>query len=126
MTTITTDSTKVKASTAVNVEAVYGRALLDEVQAVTEQLAMMKDYLRAFMVRATGVVRAATAAEDRVLSETPRSIVDQMGQVLNALSGVDALSDLAIEVGLHEAIFEAGEPGDSPLDGQFVPGTFGQ
>ncbi len=121
-----TDETKVAASTAVDVEAVYGRALLDEVAAVTEQLAMMRDDLRAFMVRATGAVSACGAAEDRVLKETPAEIADQLAEVLTNLAGVEALSDLALEVGIQWSIFDPDVPGDNPVPGQFVPGMFGQ
>jgi len=124
--TMTENETKVTATTAVNVEAVYGRALLDEVAAVTEQLAGMKDDLRAFMVRATGAVRACGAAEARVLQETPAAVRDQLAEVLTTLAGVEALNDLALEVGIQWSIFEPDEPGDNPLPGQFVPGMFGQ
>ena len=125
VTTIMTENV-IDLAAIVHVEAIYGQALLDEVAAVTELLATMRDELRAFMVRTTGCVRACTAAEDRVLAGTPHGIVDQMSLVLAQLSGVEALGDLLLQVGLHEAIFEAGEPGANPVDGQFVPGTFGQ
>jgi len=133
--TMTENETKVTASTTENVidlaavvdlEAIYGQALLDEVGTVTELLATMKDDVRALMVRLTGCVRACTAAEDRVLAGTPHGIVDSMSLVLAQLSGVEALGDLLLQVGLHEAVYEAGEPGANPVEGQFVPGTFGQ
>ncbi len=110
-----------------NVEAIYGRPLLDEVAAVTAELAARKDDLRAFMVRATGAVRAASAAEGRIVDlDGSKGAPDGLFEVVQAMSGLEALNDLALKVGIQWSVFEPDAPGDNPLPGQFVPGMFGQ
>jgi len=121
------DVVTIDLASIVNVEAIYGRALLDEVAAVTTELARRKDDLRAFMVRATGVARAASAAERRVVDlDGSKGAPDGLYDVMQVMAGLEALNDLALEVGIQWSIFEADEPGDNPIPGQFVPGIFGQ
>ena len=96
----------------VNVEAIFGRALLDEVAAVTAELARRKDDLRAFIVRATAVTKACGAAHDAVYPAAGRvpglednlEVHDGLGAVLDAASGMTQLYNLACEVGIEESI----------------------
>jgi len=125
--TAQTGQVTIDLASIVNVEAIYGRPLLDEVAAVTAELASRKDDLQAFMVRATGAVRAASAAEGRIVDlDGSKGAPDGLFEVVQVMSGLEALNGLALEVGIQWSIFEADEPGDSPVEGQFVPGVFGQ
>ncbi len=44
-----------------------------------------------------------------------------MWQFLDTLAGLPTLVEVADRLGLHDAIWEASEPGVNPVPGQFTP-----
>lgn len=97
----------------VNVEAIFGRALLDEVAAVTADLAARKDDLQPFMARLVAVFKACEEASRRVypvngqasgIVDSRIEVLDGLGVVLDAASGLTQLHDLATEIGIEESV----------------------
>lgn len=106
--------TVVDLGSIVNVEAIYGRPLLDEVATVTREVEEAKDAVRLLLERAAGVVAACSIASGRVYPASGRipgleddlNVHDGLGAVLDAAAGLARLSKVAGEAGLHDAIFE--------------------
>lgn len=98
----------------VNVEAIFGRPLLDEVAAVTREIEEAKKEIRALLERAAGASKACSIAMRQVYPtsgyipglEDNLHVHDGLGAVLDAAAGLTKLSEVAGEAGLHDAIFE--------------------
>jgi len=97
----------------VNVEAIYGRALLDEVAAATAELTAMKDDLQPLMARLVATFKACEEAtravypaggEVRGIVDSRLEVLDGLSVVLDASSGLTQLHDLACEIGIGESV----------------------
>ena len=112
--TMTENQTTVQPAAVVDVEAIYGQDLLDQVATLTAELTERRDDLRALLARATTVAKAVSVAEARLDSDgLGIDVADGFWAVVNDVAGVRALSVLAGECGLYYAIFETDGPDDA-------------
>jgi len=97
----------------VNVEAIFGRALLDEVAAATAELTAMKGDLQPLMARLVATFKACEEATRRVypvngevpgIVDSRLEVLDGLSVVLDAASGLTQLHDLACEMGIGESV----------------------
>lgn len=86
-----------------DLEAIYGRELLDHVAALTAELQERTDSLVAFNDRAIVAVAACLGAECRIAMPVGDDVPFGL---LSVLSGIAELEKLAREIGLHGAIFD--------------------
>lgn len=107
------DEVTIDLESIVNVEAIFGRALLDEVAAATTELAAMKGDLQPLMARLVATFKACEEATRRVypvngqvpgIVDSRIEVLDGLGVLLDAASGLTQLHDLATEIGIEEAV----------------------
>ena len=104
-----------------DVEGIFGEEVLAEVKAVTAGLEAAEPTLKPLLDRAAGAVRACGDAIERLRFEAPFEHGDSMWQFLDTMAGLPELSQVALRLGLTEAIWDASGPGNNPVPGQFTP-----
>ena len=112
---------KVPIERFVDLEGIFGEVVLAEVKAVTAELEALEPTLKPLLERAAGAVKACSNAIDRLRFEAPFEHGDSMWQFLDTLAGSPALNEVALRLGLTDAIWEASWPGVNPVPGQFTP-----